>query len=73
VKVVENRPNPRNSKMSLWLVEELLSLRRELLSLCKEPADFIVCVFSSCDSVWVERCSAIVQDRADELDRGSAG
>jgi hypothetical protein len=46
--------------MSLWPVKELLSLRRELLSLCKELVDFIVCVFSSCDSVWVKRCSAIV-------------
>ena len=70
MKVRGNRPTPRNTEMSLRPVEELLSLRRELLSLRKKPADFIARVFGSHDSVWVERCLGIVRDRADELGGG---
>ncbi len=57
VQVRGNRPNPRNSELSLWQREELLGLRNELLGLRKKPADFIAHVFGSCDSVWLERCS----------------
>lgn len=57
--------------MSLRPTEELLSLRRELLSLRKKPADFIAQVLGSHDSVWVERCSGIVREGADQLGGGS--
>lgn len=61
VKVQGSRPNPRNSELSLRR-EELLCLRKELLSLRKNAADFIGRVFQSQDSVWVERCSKMVQE-----------
>jgi hypothetical protein len=58
-----NRPNPRNSELSLRPVEELLRVRKELMSLRKDSAGFIARVFHSQDSVWVERCSEIVRER----------
>jgi hypothetical protein len=63
VQVHGSRPNPRNSEMSLRPANELLQLRRELLSLRKKPEAFIARVFHSQDSVWVERCSEIVRER----------
>ena len=48
--------------MSLRGEEELLRLRKELLSLRKRPEDFIARVFGSYDEAWVERCSEIVRE-----------
>ena len=62
VQVRGSRDNPRNSDLSLRPVEELLELRAELLSLRKDLARFIAQVFHSDDSVWVERCSEIIQE-----------
>jgi len=64
VQVHGNRPNPRNSELSLRSVDELLRVRKELLSLRKNSAGFIARVFHSQDSVWLERCSEIVQERS---------
>lgn len=64
VQVRGSRDNPRNSDLSLRPVEELLELRAELLSLRRDPAGFIARVFRSDDSVWVERCSEIMQERS---------
>jgi len=63
VQVHGSRPNPRNSEMTLRPASELLELRKELLSLRKNPTAFIARVFHSQDSVWVERCSEIVYER----------
>jgi hypothetical protein len=58
------RPSPRNSELTLRPVEELLGMRKELLSLRKKPASFIAQVFRSQDEVWVERCSAIIREQS---------
>jgi hypothetical protein len=63
VQVVGTRDNPRNSETQLREAEELLKMRAELLRLRRDPAIFIKRVFHSHDEVWVERCSAIIQER----------
>jgi hypothetical protein len=63
VKVLGKRDNPRNSEVQLRAEAELLKLRAELLRLRRDPAGFIARVFHSHDSVWVERCSEIIQER----------
>ena len=51
VSVKGNRDTPRNSEMRLREAEELLALRTELLSLRKQPANFIRRIFGSVDAV----------------------
>lgn len=63
VQVRGSRDSPRNSELDLWPKTKLLSLRGELLSLMKKsPETFIARIFSSHDSVWVDRCSGIIRD-----------
>jgi hypothetical protein len=63
VQTLSKRANPRNTEMTLRPTLELLQLRKELLSLRKRPERFIARVFQSSESVWVERCSAVVQEQ----------
>lgn len=64
VKVVKgNRDSPRNSDLALQDLHELLAMGNELLSLRKDAVGFIRTVFHSHDTVWVDRCSPIVQDQ----------
>jgi hypothetical protein len=63
VQTRSKRANPRNTELALRPALELLQLRKELLSLRKRPERFIARVFQSSESVWVERCSAVVQER----------
>jgi hypothetical protein len=64
------RDNPRNSDLSLRPVDELLKLRAELLSLRRDAAGFVAQVFRSHDSVWLERCSGIIQERSPPARKG---
>lgn len=63
IQVLGKRENPRNSEVQLQCEGELLKLRAELLLLQRDPAGFIARVFRSHDSIWVERCSGIIQER----------
>lgn len=63
VRTLSKRANPRNTELTLRPALELLQLRKELLSLRKRPERFIARVFQSSESVWVERCSAVVQEQ----------
>jgi len=63
IEVLGKRDNPRNSEVRLRPEGELLKLRAELLRLRRDPAGFIARVFHSQESVWVERCSGIIQER----------
>lgn len=56
------RENPRNSDLQLREVEELMRVRRELLSLRGDARGFIRQVFSSYNQVWVERCSGVTKE-----------
>jgi len=66
VKVIRgHRDTPRNSELELQDVDQLLLFHKELLGLHKDAAAFIRRVFRSHDPVWLDRCSPIVQDRAE--------
>ena len=58
-----NRDSPRNSDLALRDKVELVQMRKELLSLQKTAAGFIGKIFHSYDSLWVERCAAIVKEK----------
>jgi hypothetical protein len=62
VQTTSSRANPRNTELHLRPVLELLQQRKELLSLRKRPQMFIARVFQSSESVWVERCSTVIQE-----------
>lgn len=63
VKVVRgNRDSPRNSDLMLQNREMLLRRHRELISLQKNAVGFVRSVFRSGDSIWFERCSAIIKE-----------
>jgi hypothetical protein len=64
------RDNPRNSELRLCPEDKLLKLRLDLLALRRDPAGFIAQVFHSHNSVWVERCSQIIQERPGKRKRG---
>jgi hypothetical protein len=57
------RPSPRNSELTLRPVEELLVMRKELLSKRKKPARFIAQVYRSQAEVWVGRSTEIIRDQ----------
>ena len=61
--VRNNRDSPRNSDLVLQRQGELLRMRRELMRLRNDAVGFIGLVFRSYDSIWVERCSAIVKEK----------
>jgi hypothetical protein len=63
VDVQGRRDSPRNSDCKLKPLDELLSMRRELLLLRTDPDAFIAKVFRSTDKIWVDRCSSIIIDR----------
>jgi hypothetical protein len=67
------RENPRNSDLRLREVEELMRVRRELLSLRGDARGFIRQVFSSYDRVWVERCSGVTKEVDDREKRRKRG
>jgi hypothetical protein len=56
------RENPRNSELKLRGVEELMRVRKELLSLRGDARGFIAQVFGSYEEVWVERCIGITKE-----------
>jgi len=56
------RDTPRNSDVELQTVEELMDARADLLGLRKDATRFIGRVFHSDDSIWVERCRAIISE-----------
>lgn len=62
MEVLGNRDSPRNSEVKLRAEQDLMSLRKELLSLRKDADGFIRRVFHSHDKVWVERCSSIIKE-----------
>lgn len=63
VQVVQgNRDSPRNSDVVLQSREELMRRRRELMSLRNDAVGFIGLVFRSYDTIWIERCSAIIKE-----------
>jgi hypothetical protein len=62
VEVMGSRDSPRNNEVKLRAEQELIGLRRELLSLRKDADGFIRRVFHSHDRVWVERCSSITKE-----------
>jgi hypothetical protein len=62
VKVGVKRDSPRNSELELKSKEELREKYKELVGLQKDAARFIKSVFHSSDSVWVDRCSEIIED-----------
>ncbi len=54
------RRTARISESTLRSEEKLFRLRKELLSLRKDPEGFIEFVFGSNDRNWVDRCSSII-------------
>lgn len=54
------RRTPRISDSTLRSEEKLFRLRKELLTLRKDPEGFIEFVFGSSDRNWVDRCSSII-------------
>ena len=56
-----NRDSLRNSDLVLQSREELLRRRREMMSLRNDAVGFVGSVFRSYDSIWIERCSAIIK------------
>ncbi|RTE67948.1 hypothetical protein BHE90_017675, partial [Fusarium euwallaceae] len=63
IKVKGNRDSPRNCESRLTPKDELFKLRNDLIFLMKEPRSFIGSVFKSNKEEWVDRCSAIINDR----------
>lgn len=61
-----NRDSPRNTDLELQDLEKLLEMRNGLLSSMKDAQGFIRRVFHSHDSVWVDRCSAIIYQARDD-------
>ena len=57
-----NRDSPRNSDLVLQSREELLRRRRELMSLRNDAVGFVGSVFRSYNTIWIERCSAIIKE-----------
>lgn len=57
-----NRDAPRNCELALQSREELMSARKELLSLRADGASFVRRVFRSDDTVWLDRCSLIMRE-----------
>ena len=62
VDVTGKRDRPRNTDLKLKPPNELLTLRKELMSNIKHPEAFISRVFGSRDVAWVERCAQIIRD-----------
>lgn len=57
------RDTPRNSELRLTSADELLQMRKELLSLRRNAPAFIGRVFQSHNPIWVDRCSDIIIDK----------
>jgi hypothetical protein len=58
-----NRDTPRNDELQLQEVDKLLSCRKELMRLRKDPSAFMSVVFRCRDpSLWLDRCSQIVRE-----------
>lgn len=57
-----NRPTPRMNEVEFQHEEELMRLKKELVSLMKDPERFIETVIGSRDPIWLDRCSSIIVD-----------
>lgn len=63
VKSTVARPSPRNSELTLRPQEELLEMRKELLSKRREPRRFVAQVYGSQAEAWFERSSEIIREQ----------
>jgi hypothetical protein len=58
-----NRDSPRNEELRLQDMDKLLTFRKELLRLRKDALGFVGVVFRSREpTIWLDRCSQIIQD-----------
>lgn len=57
-----NRDSPRNSELHLQSRSKLIQMRKELMSSRRHAEGFIGQIFHSFDTVWVDRCSLIIQE-----------
>ena len=55
-----SRQTPKMAQCELQGDEVLLRMRKDLMSVRKDPEAFVEMIFGSREKIWVDRCSSII-------------